>query len=85
MTAPAPRQRAVAPLLLIGSAFEFSKTTQLGLEVLGGGPAPMPGGGAVGGCSAQPAPISILDIEISEIFQKLRQIWLKGNLKSGGK
>lgn len=36
MTAPVPRQRAVALLLLIGDAFEFSKTTQLGLGVLGG-------------------------------------------------
>lgn len=36
MTAPVPRQRATAPLPLIGDAFEFLKTTQLGLGVLEG-------------------------------------------------
>lgn len=36
MTAPVPRQRAKALLLLIGDAFEFLKNTQLGLGVLEG-------------------------------------------------
>lgn len=37
----------------------------------------MAGGGAAGGCSVQPAPISILDSEMPEIIEKLMQNWIK--------
>lgn len=72
MTAPVPRHRSAAPLLLIGDAFEFSKTTPLRLGVLGGVLHPFQGVVLQGDAAS-----SILGVGIPEITEKLMQNWVK--------